>query len=179
MNSSSDNTSPGPPSTCTVETPFGRPTHVSIDTFVNALLPPLPASLDLEKLINSVKRFRSPSKQILTRSGRLRGYDKTTPSQLPHWRAFKHLHTCVQRLARALSTLKPNLSFVHNEIRDDTLEDGEEGLPSAYLCSISESHTVDDIDWPSIAVPVALQPEDTAYYVGQVRDPLLTMQIHS
>ena len=166
MNPPSDNTTPGPPPSRTIKTPFGRPTRVSTVTFVNTLLPPLPVSLDLGKFINSVKRFKSPSKQIVTRSGRLRGYNKANPSQLSHDCAFKHLHTCASKLVKALSAYKPHFAFVQNE-KSKPGEDN--GLPDAYVCPIGESHIVDGLDWSSIAVSAVYQRESTGSAAEKVR----------
>ena len=166
MDPPSDNTTPGPPSTRTIRTPFGLPTRVSTDTFVNTLLPPLPVGLDLEKFINSVKRFKRSDKQMVTRSGRLRGYDKTTPSQLTPDRAFTHLHTCAKRPVKALPAFKPRFTLVHHD-KSGSREDNE--LPDAYFCPTGETHTVSDIHWTSIAVSAAYQQENTAANADEVR----------
>ena len=85
--------------------------EVSLTTFSDSFMPPLPEDVDLEVLFRRLKRIKAPSRQIITKNGRLWGYSRRTPSQLNCDRVFGHIGSCVTRLAKRLSNKIPTFSF--------------------------------------------------------------------
>ena len=83
-------------------TAHGRATFVSMGTFIEIFMPPLPSDMDLDVILLKVKRARSPASRVVTKNGRLWGYGTRVPSQLHPNRMFSHIGACIMRVAKRM-----------------------------------------------------------------------------
>ena len=144
-----------------LDTPFGPGTWVSLSTFLETFLPPLPASVDFDAMIRRLKRQRASSQQIITKSGRLWGYSRKKPTDLGRSDAFKYMYTCANRITKFVHGASPRYRLHHNEQNAwYPCERSDDSLPDAYLC-----HAEDDgcsPTWSTIALSGAYSLSDSA-----------------
>ncbi|KAJ3552127.1 hypothetical protein NM688_g4317 [Phlebia brevispora] len=142
----------------TKRTPFGDAAVISVDAFVNKLLPPLHSHIPLDALFSDAKM--SANSLPVTKRGYLHGYaTKHKPSKITS--AFKPLQMCARKIAKAFAPLESTLVFKNNEDAQWLLRDRtEDSLPDAYF--LSKSGRDDRVDWTTIAVPGVYNKIDTA-----------------
>ncbi|KAJ3554316.1 hypothetical protein NM688_g3173 [Phlebia brevispora] len=142
----------------TKRTPFGDAAVISVDAFVNKLLPPLHSHIPLDALFSGAKM--SANSLPVTKRGYLHGYaTKHKPSKITS--AFKPLQMCAGKIAKAFAPLESTLVFKNNEDAQWLLRDRtEDSLPDAYFLSKSEGGG--RVDWTTIAVPGVYNKIDTA-----------------
>ena len=112
-------------------------------------MPPLPSGLNFDALVRRLSTKRA-GKRLITKAGRLWGYGRTTPSQLPPNRAFSHLKTCADRLAGALPHQPRHFHFAQNgEFPPDVYT--FDSFPHVYFepCADRGGQT---LGWDSVAV---------------------------
>ena len=122
---------------------------VSLTTFSELFIPPLPEDVDLEVLIRRLKRIKAPTRQIITKNGRLWGYSRRTPSQLNCDRVFGYIGRCVTRLTKQLSDKTPTFSFQDDQ---DFEKCDTNTFPAAYFYT-PKTDLSQTLDWSRVAVP--------------------------
>ena len=156
-----------------LDTPYGSADWVSLSTFFQVFLPPMPASIEFESLMRRIARPRAPARQIITKGSRLWGYsrkhltDFDDESPVDRADAFKHLYTCANRLAKALPLCTQKYQMHHNEKNAWYPRERRDGdFPDAYLCRVEDNMAPPT--WETIAVSGAYVldgSKDMAEYV--------------
>ena len=123
---------PSNPSTPTyIKTAYGKARRVSTETFLDTYAPPLPPSVDIDKLLDT--------RDIVCKNGRMWGYEHKRPSDMTPKYAFSYLSRCVSRLAASSASYGPRHSFLNNPDRKwDAKEAASDALPDAYILLASE-----------------------------------------
>ena len=111
-------------------------------------MPSLLEDIDLDALIRRLKRVKAPTRQIITKNGRLWGYSRRTPSQLECGHVFRYIGSCVTRLAKKLSDKTPTLSFQDDQ---DFQHCDTESFPAAYFY-VPKTDLSQTLDWSHVAV---------------------------
>ena len=136
-----------------LEEPFGNAIVIDTELFINTLLPPLPSGIDLDAFIPDVDKATATEGLIVTKNGRLRGYEKAKPSQLPAETAFRPLRQCVDRIACRVEDYEPIARYFESDTRAWKLSSRKRGtFPDAGLCTRVPKNITAPEAWSVVAV---------------------------
>ncbi|KAJ3543490.1 hypothetical protein NM688_g5849 [Phlebia brevispora] len=136
-----------------ISTEIGPATLVSIRYFLDHVLPPLHSSIDLDTVLERLRRHRQGSRGPITRNGRWWGFAKD-PAQVKRPKTgFSNFLGIVSAIARCSisKSTKPGLQLLQNPrpTRGSARYDAE-ALPDAYMVAPDADRT--RVTWTDVVV---------------------------
>ncbi|KAJ3531026.1 hypothetical protein NM688_g7632 [Phlebia brevispora] len=135
-------------------TDLGPAIQVSLQYFVNHVLPPLRPQIDVDAVLRKLKRVKKGKRQPITKAGRWWGFAKD-PARTPIsiQRSYMHFPNLVRAIARHSTPRgeEPSLQIFHNPITALSINDrGETSMPDAYMAARGTSGV--GMKWSNIDV---------------------------
>ncbi|KAJ3557295.1 hypothetical protein NM688_g1549 [Phlebia brevispora] len=157
-------------------TPIGNAYKVPIQFFLDHILPPLHAELNLERLISN-----GAFSNAVTMRGQMWGYTKKSPSGIHSKdvkKAFASLQRGIRAVAKAVQHIgDPELLFCNNKGGQSTFERRtDESLPDAFFLARDASER--SVQWSDIAAFGEYQRGSSPRCVQQVRVHLTSEICH-